>query len=327
MAREDDLDFSNDEEVHVVGRKVLSENTRMNHTPDPDDDYELEIVDDTPEEDRNRKPYEADDEDQDHEEEVEGYSKRVKKRIDQLNHKFHDERREKERLAREHAEAIKIAQGFYNRVQELENTLSWGAGRLNEEAKNRLDYQQQIAQDKYRKAFEIGDTEGVLEAQNELNKLAIERSGLDAYVKPAEVPVTQAPLQQNFNPVYNQQEPVQQPQPRDYKAESWASRNPWFGKDEEMTAFAYGVHERLVKSGVDPTSDDYYEKVDSRMREMFPQNFNERPRKTSNVAAVGRTTGKKEVTLSKSEDAIRRRLGLTPEQYKAEKRKLEQRNG
>ena len=323
MAREDDLDFSNDEEVHVVGRKTFAESVPIK---EQEEEYELEIVDDTPIEDQNRPPL-RDEDDPDQEEELESYSKRVKKRIDKMTHKLNDERREKERLAREHAEAIQIAQAFYGRVQELENTLSWGAGRLNEESKSRLDYQQQIAQDKYRKAFEIGDTEGVLEAQNELNKLAIERNGLDTYVKSPAVPVQQTALQPNTNTVYNQPTPAQQPQPRDYKAESWASRNPWFGKDEEMTAFAYGVHERLVKSGVDPTSDEYYDKVDARLRETFPQNFNERPRKTSNVAAVGRTTAKKEVTLSKSEDAIRKRLGLTPDQYKAAKRKLEQRNG
>ena len=328
MAREDDLDFSNDEEVHVVGRKVLSENTRVVNAPEPEEDYELEIVDDAPEEDQGRAPLRGED-DPEHEEELESYSKRVKKRIDKITHKLNDERREKERMAREHAEAIKIAQAFYSRVQELEGTLSWGQDKLTEAETSRLDYQQQIAQDKYRKAFESGDTDGVIEAQNELNKLAIERSKVGQWSPPAPAPVLpqQTALQPVSNPVYNQPEPVQAPQPRDYKAEAWASQNPWFGKDEEMTAFAYGVHERLVKSGVDPTSDEYYGKVDARMREMFPQNFNERPRKTTNVAAVGRTTAKKEVTLSKSEDAIRRRLGLTPEQYKAEKRKLEQRNG
>jgi hypothetical protein len=325
MAREDDLDFSNDEEVHVVGRKVLSENTRL--APEAEED-EYEVVDDTPEEDQGRPPLALDEDDPEQEEELESYSKRVKKRIDRLTHKMNDERREKERLAREHAEAVKIAQMFYNRAQELENTVTWGAGRLNEESTSRLDYQQQIAQDKYRKAFEAGDTDGVIEAQNELNKLAIERSQIGQWTPPAPQ-VPQAPLQQENIPVYNQPTPVQPQQPpaRDYKAESWASQNPWFGKDEEMTAFAYGVHERLVKSGVDPTSDEYYGKVDARMREMFPQNFNHRNKKVSTVASVGRTTAPKKTAVTKSEDALIKRLGIKPEAYLAEKRKLEQRNG
>jgi hypothetical protein len=325
MAREDDLDFSNDEEVHVVGRKVLSENTRV--APEPEED-EYEVVDDTPEEDQGRPALALDEDDPEQEEELESYSKRVKKRIDRLTHKMNDERREKERLAREHAEAVKIAQMFYNRAQELENTVTWGAGRLNEESTSRLDYQQQIAQDKYRKAFEAGDTDGVIEAQNELNKLAIERSQIGQWTPP--VPqAPKAPLQQENIPVYNQTAPVQPQQPpaRDYKAESWASQNPWFGKDEEMTAFAYGVHERLVKSGVDPTSDEYYGKVDARMREMFPQNFNQRTKKVSAVASVGRTTAPKKTAVTKSEDALIKRLGIKPEAYLAEKRKLEQRNG
>jgi len=325
MAREDDLDFSNDEEVHVVGRKVLSENTRVAAEPEED---EYEVIDDTPEEDRDRAPLAADEDDPEQEEELESYSKRVKKRIDKLTHKMNDERREKERLAREHAEAVKIAQMFYNRAQELENTVTWGSGRLTEEATSRLEYQQQIAQDKYRRAFEIGDTEGVLEAQNELNKLAIERNQIAQWTPP--VPQNyQAPLQQENIPVYNQPTPVQPQQPpvRDYKAESWASQNPWFGKDEEMTAFAYGVHERLVKSGVDPTSDEYYGKVDARMREMFPQNFNQRPKRTSTVASVGRTAAPKNDAVSKSEDALIKRLGIDKKAYLAEKRKLEQRNG
>lgn len=324
MARDEDLDFSGDEEVYVVGRNQLSEDTRIK----PEEEYEFEIVDDTPEPDRNRPTLNADDNDPEQEEELEGYSKRVKKRIDQLTHKMNDERREKERLAREHAEAVKLAQSFYQRTQELEQTLNWGTGRLNEEATHRLDYQQQIIQDKYRKAFESGDTDGVIEAQNELNKLAIERSQIGHWAPPS-APVQQAPqtsaLQQNNIPVYNQPEAVQPP-PRDYKAESWASQNPWFGQDDEMTAFAYGVHERLVKSGVDPTSDDYYEKVDARMREMFPQNF-QRTRKASTVASVGRTTAPKKLIVTKSQAAIIKRLGLTPEQYMAEQKKLEKRNG
>lgn len=324
MARDEDLDFSGDEEVYVVGRNQLSEDTRIK----PEEEYEFEIVDDTPEPDRNRPTLNADDNDPEQEEELEGYSKRVKKRIDQLTHKMNDERREKERLAREHAEAVKLAQSFYQRTQELEQTLNWGTGRLNEEATHRLDYQQQIIQDKYRKAFESGDTDGVIEAQNELNKLAIERSQIGHWAPPS-APVQQASqtsaLQQNNIPVYNQPEAVQPP-PRDYKAESWASQNPWFGQDDEMTAFAYGVHERLVKSGVDPTSDDYYEKVDARMREMFPQNF-QRTRKASTVASVGRTTAPKKITVTKSQAAIIKKLGLTPEQYMAEQKKLEKRNG
>lgn len=329
MAREDDLDFSNDEEVHVVGRKVLSENARVSAEPEQDNDYELEIIDDTPEEDRNRRPLAADEDDPEQEEELESYSKRVQKRIDKITHKLNDERREKERLARENAEAVQMAQAFYNRMQELENTLNWGQNKLTEEATSRLDYQQKLAQDKYRKAFEAGDTDGVIEAQTELSNLAVERSKVGTWTPPAEEvrqPQTQS-LQQANPAVYSQAEPVQQPQPRDYKAEAWAARNPWFGKDAEMTAFAYGVHERLVKSGIDPTSDEYYEKVDARIREIFPQNNPRNVRKSPAVAPVGRTTASKPLQATRTEAALIKRLNIPADRYLAEKQKLEQRNG
>lgn len=93
-----------------------------------------------------------------------------------------------------------------------------------------------------------------------------------------------------------------------------------------MTAFAYGLHEKLVKSGVDPTSDEYYERVDSRIREVFPGNF-KRSKRTSNVASVGRTSASRKVmTLTKSQVAIAKRLGVTPEQYAQHVVKLEKRN-
>lgn len=319
----DDMDFEGEENVMPVGRQVITENIRVGH--DDDDAYEFDIVDDTPEDDRGRQAMDDDDDDDDGDE-VGQYSKRVQKRINKMTHRLNDERREKERLAREHAEAIKIAKSFYSRVQELENTLSWGADKLTEEAKSRLDYQHQIAQDKYRRAFESGDTDGVLEAQSELSQLAIERSRLDTQYKQ---PANQAPTRQpENNPVYSQVEPPQPQRPVDYKAQTWASQNPWFGKDDEMTSFAYGVHERLVRAGVDPTSDEYYEKVNRRMREVFPQNFSDtRPKKTGPVASVDRTTASKKATVTRSEAAIIKQLGITPEAYIAEKRKQERQHG
>lgn len=318
---EDDFedDFGDDEEVTPVRKRFADDD-------DSDDGYEIEIVDDTPEEDRGRKPLETDDES--HEEEVESYSKRVKKRIDQLNHRVHDERREKERLAREHEEALRLAQMIVDENEQLKRTLTWGQQEYTKEATTRLDYAQKLAQDKYRKAFESGDTDGVIDAQEELNALAIERSRVaNLQIAQTQSAPPKNTLQRESNTVYSNTNTAPAPPPRDYKAENWASRNPWFGKDEEMTAFAYGLHEKLVKSGVDPTSDEYYERVDSRMREVFPSNF-KRSKRTSNVASVGRTSAsKKVIALTKSQVAIAKRLGVTPEQYAQHVIKLEKRNG
>tara|TARA_R110000822_G_scaffold36305_1_gene102363 strand:- start:1116 stop:2000 length:885 start_codon:yes stop_codon:yes gene_type:complete len=288
-----------------------------NDDKDFGDEIEVEIIDDTPEEDQGRAKLK--DEDDDNEDEIESYSKGVQKRINQIQHKYHDERRAKEALERQNAEAIRIAQTILQENEQLKSTLNWGHQEYTKEATGRLDYAHKIAQDKYRRAFETGDTDGVLEAQDELTELSSQKRQLSTLVSP----VPQKALQQQNNDVYIPQQPVPEA-PRDYKAEDWAGKNPWFGKDEEMTAFAYGLHEKLVKSGVDPTSDEYYQRVDSRIREIFPKNFDRK--KSSPVASVGRTTAPRKVALNNSEIAIAKRLGITPELYAKYKIK-EQSNG
>jgi hypothetical protein len=108
---------------------------------------------------------------------------------------------------------------------------------------------------------------------------------------------------------------------RDVKAESWREDNSWFGSDDEMTAYALGYHSKLVKEGVDPRSDDYYERVNARMRKMFPENFDEnepdaKPRKATNVVAPAtRSTAPRKVSLSESQVAIARKLGVPLVEY------------
>ena len=296
-----------------MAREIINEDFEMpEHLKDEEDTgVEIEVVDDTPEEDRGRTPLEAETE---HEEEVENYSKKVQKRIDQLNHRMNDERREKERLAREHAEALRIAQTFHNRVQQLENTLTWGQQEYTKEAQDRIDISHKMAQDKYKRAFESGDTDGVLEAQSELFELANQKNQLNnltPIVQPQQY--TNTPLQQENTPVYSQPT-APAPQPRDYKAEDWATRNPWFGKDEEMTSLAYGLHQKLVNEGFDPTSDEYYQAIDGGIQKRFPEKFN-RPKKSSPVAPAGRTAASKKVTLTASQVAIAKRLGVPLEVY------------
>ena len=131
-----------------------------------------------------------------------------------------------------------------------------------------------------------------------------------------------------------------QPQPRDIKAEAWKARNTWFGSDTEMTALALGLHEKLVRSGLDPTSDDYYRRVDETMRKRFPENFEEEssqtleavdkpaPRKAATVVAPAtRSTAPKQVRLTNTQLALAKKLGLKPEVYAKEVNKLENTNG
>lgn len=277
-------------------------------------EVEVEIVDDTPEEDKGREPLKAEVKDE-QEDELENYSEKVQKRINQLNHRYHDERRAKEALVRQNEEAIRLARTVYEENERLKQTLSWGQQEYAREAEAKIDYAQKLAEDKYRKAYETGDTDGVLEAQRELNEAAIQKAQLQNQIATA---VQQTTLQQQNNQVYSapEQQYYEQPAPapRDTRAEDWASRNPWFGKDEEMTSFAYGLHQKLVNNGIDPTSDEYYQKIDSRMREVFPQNF-QKSRKSSTVAPASRSTGSKKVTLTASQVAIAKRLGVPLETY------------
>jgi len=278
-----------------------------------DEAPEIEIVDDTPEEDRGRVPLQT--EEEEHEEELDKHSLNVKKRINQLSHKYHDERRAKEEALRQNEEAIRLARTVYEENERLKQTLSWGQQEYAREAEAKIEYAQKLAEDKYRKAYETGDTDGVLEAQRELNESAIQKAQLQNQIATA---VQQTSLQQQNNQVYSapEQQYYEQPTPapRDSRAEYWASRNPWFGKDEEMTSFAYGLHQKLVNNGIDPTSEEYYQKIDSRMREVFPQNF-QKSRKSSAVAPASRSTGSKKVTLTASQVAIAKRLGVPLETY------------
>jgi len=287
--------------------------------------YEIEVVDDTPEEDRGRRPLTAQEED-DREDEMESYSDKVKKRINQMNHKFHDERRAKEQVLREREEALRVAQAILEENQKLKETLTWGQQAYTQEAQAKIEMAQKLAEDRYRRAHEAGDTEGTLEASKELNELAIQRDRLVTYVTQAVAQQNQ-PLQQPNTAVYNPQPTPEAPsRPRDPKAEDWATRNPWFGKDEEMTSLAYGLHQKLVNSGIDPTSDEYYQNIDSGIRQRFPEKF-ERPKKASPVAPVGRTTASKKVTLTASQVAIAKRLGVPLEVYAKHAAKEQNING
>jgi hypothetical protein len=277
-------------------------------------DYEIEVVDDTPDQDQGRKPLEGRSEEE-HEEELENYSEKVQKRINQINHKFHDQRRVAEQAAREREEAVRFAQSVHEENQRLKETLSWGTQEYTKSEQAKIELAQKLAEDKYRKAYEAGDTEGTLSASKELSALAVQRDRVDSMFQQAATPNNNVSLQQRETPVYSPQTapqtPVRTPDP---KAEDWAARNPWFGKDEEMTSLAYGLHQKMVNSGIDPTSDEYYQNIDSGIRQRFPEKF-ERPKKASPVAPVGRTTASKKVTLTASQVAIAKRLGVPLEVY------------
>tara|TARA_R110002020_G_scaffold43022_1_gene125441 strand:- start:2453 stop:3382 length:930 start_codon:yes stop_codon:yes gene_type:complete len=283
----------------------------------------VEEVDDRPEPDRvaARDPKGADFDIP--EEEIAQYSENVQKRIKQLKYEFHEERREKEAAQRQNEEAVKYAQQIMQERDGLRATIAKGNEALYSVTQQKLDTEMTAAEGRYRDAYEEGDTEKIVEAQRGMTEAAVEKKQFEQY-KPQEDRVTETDTPSEV--------PQGQPQVTvDPRAKEWLSKNRWFGngpdKNVEMTGFAYGVHEELVRSGIDPTSkpDDYYAEVDRRIQDRFPEQFGgvEETREQSPpqpvVASARRSGGNsRKVQLTRSQVDLAKRLGLTKEQYAAQ---------
>jgi hypothetical protein len=239
--------------------------------------------------------------------ELSQYSDGVKKRIQHFSKGYHEERRAKESALREREEALRLAQNLVEENKRLQGSLGQGQQALLEQAKKVVANEVEQARQKYKQAYEAGDSDALVAAQDELTTAKIRAERVNNF-KPAPLqapqPVVQtAPQAQEFVPQV------------DSKARAWQDTNPWFGKDEEMTALALAAHEKLVKGGVDPTSDEYYEKINSRIRQVFPDAFPSEKRRSSVVAPATRSTAPKKIVLTQSQVNLAKRLGLTNEQY------------
>ena len=300
---------------------------------DDDSEFEIEIVDDVPEDEKPKRP-EAKAADESDEDDLEGYSEKVQKRIKKLTFERHEEERQRKEAARLRDEAVRYAQSLYNENQKLQQSLQQNQGTLVEQAKGRLTAEMERAKVAYRTAYDAGDADALMEAQSKLMETQTQLSQLSNY-RPAQQQPQQPQRQQQ--PQY--QQPAQQQQPQRPKLtprqERWMEENRWYGDNSEMTGYALGVHERLVKSGVDPDSQTYYSEIDAAMRRRFADEFSEEeapvkptPRKAQNVVAPAARTQKspRRIKLTASQAAIAKRLGLTPKQY-AEQLVKEQNNG
>ena len=286
--------------------------------PKEEVEVEVEVVDDTPKADRGRKP--SDPPEEVTNDELENYSDKVKKRIQHFSKGYHDERRAKETAERQKEEAISYAQQLVEQNKQLKGTVDTNHNTLIESAKKQVEGEVAMAKGRYKTAYESGETDAILEAQTQLNTAQIRMEKVNG-LRPKEIPA----LQPQTTPVQPQVEVPPANAQRDEKAESWRNENSsWFGEDDEMTAFAYGLHHKLTKEGVDPRSDNYYEKIDSRMREIFPAEFDEGiedepargSKKSSNVVAPAtRSRSPKKVTLSQTQVALAKRLGVSLEDY------------
>ena len=269
---------------------------------------EVEVVDDTPEQDRGRKPMkepptEVTDE------ELEQYSESVKKRIQHFTKGYHDERRAKEAALREREEAVKLAQALVEENKKLQSSVGQNQQALLEQAKKVVAAEVEKAKAALKQAHESGDTEAFVAAQEELAKAVNKAERVNTFKPPVAKPVEDV--------VKPPPQPVQAPSPVDPKARAWQESNPWFGPNRKMTAFALAVHQDLADEGVDLNSDDYYARINKEVRDKFPEAFpSEKPKKSSNVVAPAtRSTAPKKIVLTQSQVNIAKRLGLTNEQY------------
>ena len=269
---------------------------------------EIEVVDDTPEEDSNRAlmteaPADPTDE------ELESYTESAKKRLKHFTKGYHEERRAKETAIREREEAIRAAQVIFEENKKLKGSLNQGQQALLEQAKKVVANELNDAKKQYKEAFESGDSDALVNAQEKLTTIKMKSERVNNF-KPA-------PVKEDA-PVARTQQPV------DEKAILWTRSNDWFGSDDEMTSFALGLHNKLVKAGVDPRSDEYYDKVDARVRQVFPEKFNSEQtadaptQRTNNrnvVAPATRSTAPRKVVLSQSQGNIAKRLNVPLELY------------
>lgn len=286
------------------------------------DDIEIEIVDDTPDADKNRTASPPPEDPT--EEELGEYSEKVQKRIKKFTKGYHDERRAKEAAQRELDEAVAYAQRLKQENEGLKQRTDKSQHALLEQAKRTVEGDLQAARREYREANDTGNSEKLLAAQEKLNLAQNRKERLSQIRLP--------PLQEGDDGVQRTPTEYSTPQPTpkaDPKAVAWSEQNEWFGSDEDMTEYAYLYHKRLIRDGVDPSSDDYYEKLDSRMRRIFPENFDEidgtdnaplkdgRPLSKSEdvVAPATRSAAPKRIKLTQSQVRIAKRLGVPLEMY------------
>jgi len=306
--------------------RVVQEKTRK-----AESDIEIEEEDDTPVEDRGKDPLPDEIVDELEKDNLDDYSERVKQRMAQLKKVYHDERRAKEAADREREEAIRFARTIAEENKTLKSTLSSGEEDYLKAIKNAHEKDLALAKRDYREAYDVGDTDKVIEAQSRMTDAQYKLSA-SADKKPQFNTVQASTDSVDFK----QNTPQPNVQAPDAKAKAWQDNNPWFGKDDEMTALALGVHEKLVKSGINPTSDEYYRSINNTMQKRFPENFGDNSleevkpaqRKPSNVVAPAtRSTAPKKVRLTKTQVALAKKFKLTPEQYAREMIKAENANG
>jgi len=316
--------------IDVSGKKEEAPEVEHDVTSMLEDPVELEVVDDTPEKDRDRMPIKAVPDPT--EQEIEEYSEDVKKKMLHLKHGYHDERRAKEAAIRERDEAANLTRQLLEEKKQLQSRYSMGEQAYIAQAKEHTELAISAAKRKYKEAYEAGDGEAMADAQAELARATMRNEEANRWRPTPQV--EEKALQTGTEGV--QRQSVAQPEaPKpDEAAVRWAKKNEWFGQNKVMTGAAYGIHDELVAEGIQPDTDaeEYYSRLNKRLRETFPTHeWGDKPAakpSPSVVAPVNRSPAKaRKVTLTKTQISLAQRLGITPELYAKEMVKLEKSNG
>lgn len=290
--------------------------------PVESDEIEVEVLDDTPEGDKpfeNAKPVVVPT-DEVTEEDLKNYSEKsktkIKKRLELFTRGYHDERRAKEAAEREREEAIRVAQTLLGENNKLKERVNQNQAVLSEQAKKVAVNEVEQARAAFKAAYEAGDSDALADAQEKLTAAKIRSDRLANLRLP--------PLQPAQAPVLSQQ--IRQAPEQDTRAVEWQKSNQWFNgssvQEKYMTKVALAVHTALVDDeSVDPRSDAYYDALNSRMRQIFPDKFpdtasDDRPKAKPNVvASASRSVAPRKITLTKTQVALAKRLGVPIEAY------------
>ena len=315
------------EEFEFPDEKEAKEKEKV---AEKDDDFQVEIEDDTPVADRGRKAAPPPEDPTD--DELASYDEKVQARIKKFTRGYHDERRAKEAALRERETAEQFAKQVYEENKRLQKQLANGSQVLIEQSKSAAASALEVAKKKYKDAYEAADTDGIVEAQEAIAKATLKMEQT-ANMRPIE--------EKEFKPAVT---PAAEPPAMTPRTERWLKSNgDWFGKDEEMTAAAMGLDKKLQREyGADYVgSEEYFKTIDKTMRKRFPEHFededgsyeedtpprkraepvdeDETPRRATKPAAVvapaTRSTPPSRIKLKQSQVALARKLGITPEQY------------
>ena len=310
------------------------EDKKLSAEEDDEEDFVVEIEDDTPEEDRNKEPLPKDiinsletpEEGGEYPEEVVGKFKQYKKA-------WHDERREKEKAYREQEEALRMAQSILEENKRLKATLASGEQVYISTMQDSAEKEVEMAKREYREAYDSGDSEKLIEAQQALTNASLKLDRAKNFKPTLQEDEIEVKLPERSQ-ADNKQQQV------DPKYAAWQRRNSnWFNKDEEMTEAAKGLHMKLYREyGPEYIgTDDYYERIDKTIRKRFPESFPEsrepepqkaqRSKPSTVVASAKRSTAPKQIKLTATQAALAKKFRLTPEQYAREVLKLENSNG